>query len=142
MKQLLYFGALVILMTGCKKKQVEIDRSALNGAYKGKLYSIYQKEYNTYDTEVNFNGNNYNSRNSVETIGRNFGEANGTFDLSVGKRVKFSLDPSLVYTADFDWGTVLKGEYLCETKGDSLILIKNAEGENKLSYQYRLKRVN
>ena len=145
MKLLTLFTLILILGMGCKKNSREPDRSSFSGTYKGKLYSGLLNTYRTSNTEVHFNKNNYNSSNSIQQPGYNlytFGASTGTYEVKSGKKINFTNTPAF-YTTDFDWGTILNGNYTYVTNGDSLILNKVTEEQlpgGSLIYQYRLKR--
>jgi hypothetical protein len=146
MKLLQLFSLILILGMSCKKYNAEPDRSSFSGTYKGTLYSGLLNNYQTSNTEIHFDKNNYNSSNSIQRPGSNlytFGASTGTYEAKPGKKINFTNTPTF-YTAEFDWGTILNGDYAYITKDDSLILnkvIKEQLPGGSLIYQYRLKRL-
>ena len=131
MKTLLFFALITATFLSCKKNT---DPLPLNGTYSGQF--IYGTRGNTIakPVEVNFNRSNY-----VATKG------SGTFLVQQNNIINFS-DKNM-WPANFDWNTILNGEYNYEIKSDSLILTKlfSYSGRTEWAYsiaivsQYRLK---
>lgn len=144
MKQFFLLSLVIILAAGCKKKKIDMDKLPFNGTYQGTLHSIFENKHFVYGTQAKFSGNTYNGHNTMAKTGMNeynLAWSKGTFGASSATTVNFSLDPSLMYTADFDWGTIMKGEYVYSIKGDSLFLFRQAKVNGQLSYEYRLRRI-
>ncbi|WP_423148109.1 hypothetical protein [Rubrolithibacter danxiaensis] len=119
-----------ILAVGCLYSCSEkIDLAHLKGTYKGTfihtdmLSSFYPPP--SEEAIVMFNSNTYTASP----------KGSGTFDILTENKIKFK--DQNIWTANFDWNTILNGEYSYKLKGDSLFLQK----ENGSSiYEYRLKR--
>ncbi|MET3115545.1 hypothetical protein AAKU52_003294 [Pedobacter sp. CG_S7] len=131
MKILLFLALITTTFLSCKKNT---DPLPLNGTYSGQFIHG-TKGYTTNKVvEVNFNRSNY-----VATKG------SGTFLVQQNNIINFS-DKNM-WAANFDWNTILNGEYSYEIKSDSLILTKLFwySGRAELAYgiavvsQYRLK---
>lgn len=129
MKRILYLAVLALSFSACKKDNA---RSTFSGTYVGTFRTIVDGKMTSSEASIVFRGNQYQSLK---------GRGSGKFAL-VDKMVRFTDEN--VWTADFDWGTVLNNDYQYETKGDSLILDKMIPYHPNLAYnyyQYRLKRI-
>jgi len=168
MKALLFLAVILCFTPGCKKsKDLEIkakngkltvdanwankdqnftDAPDFSGTFTGRIISGHVSDVYIDESEIEFNGGIYKSGNfswSEDKAYRfSFGASNGTFSLKEEKKIQFR-NSVLIYHANFNWATILDGEYACKAKGDSLILNKiqlNPDG-GPFICQYRLKRV-
>jgi len=120
-----------------QKKDNEI--SALNGKYSGTFYysnlnGIFSPQglYSSPVT-VTFSGNNYASTSNSNQMPAG---GSGRYKIS-GQQAEFKDTNN--WTADFDWGLILNGDYSYQIKSDSLILNKT---NSSTTYEYWLKRTN
>ncbi len=132
MKKLIYLSLLTLALAGCKK---EDKQTLLDGTYAGTFRTLINNKQQISDFEVTLNEKRFTTNKG--------GAGRGPFEVDERDNVKFV--DELFYTANFDWNTILTGEYKYQIKGDSLILdkifITTAYGLPS-SYQYRLKKVN
>ena len=121
-------------LTSCEKDNI----ADLKGTYSGIFF--YTNPVSSVapppsgSASVTFNGSTYTSTGNANHIPAG---GSGTFEITDSKTVKFQ--DTNVWTADFNWGLILNGEYQYQIKGDSLYLAKYSS-EFKV-YEYRLKRV-
>lgn len=115
----------ICTLLGCKEN---IAGMTFKGTYAGQFtYGTTGGTPVTTASQVTFNENDYNS-----SLG------SGTYEVLNNNTIRFK-DVNL-WTADFDWNTILSGDYNYEIKGDSLIMTKKTNATNM--YQYRLKLQN
>jgi hypothetical protein len=126
------FLVLGTFLTACEK-----DDLKLQGTYSGTF--IYTHPASSVapppsgPASITFSEHTYTSTGNPDKIPAG---GSGTFEVTKSKSVIFK--DQNVWTANFDWGLVLNGEYKYQVKGDSLYLAKyNAEFK---VYEYRLKR--
>ncbi|MEJ5994190.1 hypothetical protein WG904_07115 [Pedobacter sp. Du54] len=133
MKKLLYVSTLAFALTACEKEEIPL---VLDGTYSGTFRTLENKKEKISDFEVILDNRRF--------ITNKGGAGLGPFEVGRSGMVKFY--DELFYTANFDWNTILTGDYSYEVKGDSLILIKTfletAYKPNPSNYyQYRLKKI-
>lgn len=116
----------------------KLDIAKLRGSYKGTFY--YHDQASSVapipsgPVSVTFTENTYLTSSNPNRIPAG---GSGVFELGEDSSIKFT-DQNM-WTADFDWGLILNGNYKYKVKGDSLILQKQAQ-EGIKTYEYRLKR--
>jgi len=120
MKTLFTLVLMVTIFAGCKNRE---DTIVLNSTYSGEFISGTPGSTETSASQVTFNQNKYTST-----------KGSGTYQIKTQQIISFN-DENF-WTANFDWNTILKGDYAYEIKGDSLIMTKKIEAA---IYQYRLK---
>ena len=120
MKTLFTLVLMVTIFAGCKNRE---DKIALNSTYSGEFISGIPGSTETSASQVTFNQNKYTST-----------KGSGTYEIKTQQIISFN-DENF-WTANFDWNTILKGDYAYEIKEDSLIMTKKIE---TAIYQYRLK---
>ena len=125
------FVIISFAFSGCSKNDPEI--AALTGTYSGTFYYHSPSTSSSNPVAVTFSGNSYASTSNSNRIPAG---GSGYFQVS-NQQVQFK--DINIWTADFDWGLILNGNYTSQIKGDSLILNKT---NLSTSYQYRLKRTN
>ena len=133
MKKLIYLSLLAFTLTACEKEE---NLPLLDGTYSGTFRTLVDKKEQVSDFEVVLD-----ARRFVTNKG---GAGRGPFEVGTRNNVKFV--DELFYTANFDWNTILTGEYIYQIKGDSLILDKiialPMSGTTAgIYYQYRLKKI-
>ena len=133
MKKLIYLSLLTLALASCEKEE---NPSLIDGTYSGTFRTVVNKKQQISDFEVSLN-----ERRFVTNKG---GAGLGPFELGPRNKVKFA--DELFYTANFDWNTILTGEYTYQKKGDSLILDKvialpTSGTDAATYYQYRLKKI-
>ena len=79
---------------------------------------------------ITFDKNTYTSTGNPDRIPAG---GSGTFEVINSQDVKF--EDSNRWTADFDWGLILNGEYRYQAKGDSLLLAKYIGGLKVFEYR-------
>lgn len=125
----------LILLTSCSEK---LEFARVKGTYSGTFHY-----FSNADSKQSANApvTVYFTQNAFESsAGGNYIPAGGAgvFTLLDGRRIRF--EDRKAWTANFDWGLILSGEYHYQVKRDSLILTKGTEKQSL--YQYRLKRIN
>lgn len=133
MKKLIYLALFTLAFTSCEKEE---NPSFIDGTYSGTFRMLVNKKEQATDFEVTLN-----ERRFVTNKG---GAGLGPFEIGARNKIKFA--DELFYTANFDWNTILTGEYTYQVKGDSLILDKiialQTSGTDATTYyQYRLKKI-
>lgn len=83
---------------------------------------------------ITFDGNTYTSTGNEDRIPAG---GSGNFEILNSQSVRFR-DHNL-WTADFDWGLILNGEYNYKAEGDSLFLAKYIGGLKV--FEYRLEKI-
>lgn len=140
---LIIFFSIIALLGACSEK---LNLTALDGTYKGFFYYIppngTQVTKSESEISVNLSGKDYTSSGHANRI-----PAGGTGKYSVLANNEIEFHDEKVWTADFDWGLILNGNYKYEIKKDSLILTRNFQicpscNTTNGLYQYRLKRIN
>ncbi|MEJ5963545.1 hypothetical protein [Pedobacter immunditicola] len=124
MKTMLILMMSICTILGCKENNASMT---IDGTYVGKFIYGTPGSMISADSQVTFSGNNYNS-----TLG------SGTYEVMNNNTVRFK-DVN-IWTANFDWNTILNRDYIYELKGDSLIMTKPSNAA--VMYQYRLKLQN
>ncbi len=128
MKKLIYLSLLLIVLAGCEKEGTLVQ---LDGTYTGTFRTMVNNKEQITEFEVTLDSKRFTTIKG--------GAGRGTFELLSKEKIKFT--DELFYTANFDWSTLLNGNYTYEVKGDSLILNKTLENPVKDNYyQYRLKK--
>ncbi|RYG17283.1 MAG: hypothetical protein EOO07_11435 [Chitinophagaceae bacterium] len=133
MKKLFYLTVLAFALSACEK---EGNSPLLDGTYAGTFRTVIDKKEQQSEFEVTLDNRRF--------ITNKGGAGRGPFEVSANGTVKFV--DELFYTANFDWNTILTGDYHYQIKGDSLILDKiflsPANGPALTTYyQYRLKKI-
>lgn len=128
MKKLIYLSLLAFALAGCKKEE---KLPLLDGTYSGTFRTLVNKKEQAIDFEITLNERRFTTNKG--------GAGRGPFEIGDRDNIKFV--DELFYTANFDWNTILTGDYLYQIKGDSLILDKIFETDPGVYYQYRLKRI-
>ena len=131
MKRLMYLALIGVTLSACEKEE---KASMLNGTYSGTFRSLVNNKEQRSEFEVTLDNRRF--------ITNKGGAGHGPFEVGENGKVKFV--DELFYTADFDWNTILTGEYKYQLKGDSLILDKifiMTADRLPSSYQYRLKKI-
>ena len=133
MKKLIYLSLLAFALAGCEKEE---KVTLLDGTYSGTFRTLANKKEQKSDFEVTLDDRRF--------ITNKGGAGLGPFELGTRGNVKFV--DELFYTANFDWNTILTGEYTYQVKGDSLILDKvvalpTSGTDPTIYYQYRLKKI-
>lgn len=133
MKKLIYLSLLAFALSGCEKEEEAIP---LDGTYSGTFRTLVNNKEQISDFEVTLDDRRF--------ITNKGGAGLGPFEVGTRSNVKFV--DELFYTANFDWNTILTGDYNYQIKGDSLILDKvvalPTSGTNPaIYYQYRLKKI-
>jgi hypothetical protein len=129
-----YFSVLLFLVisfSGCSKSDPKI--SSLKGTYSGTFYCRYSSVVSPGNATVMFSGDNYQCSDNSTRV-----PAGGNGSYHIGNQEIQFKDINL-WTADFDWGLILNGNYTYQANADSLVLTKST---NSSFYQYRLKRIN
>ncbi|MGF1923508.1 MAG: hypothetical protein ACQUHE_04970 [Bacteroidia bacterium] len=134
MKKLFYLSLLSLGLMACEKEE---NTAIIDGTYSGTFRTLINKKEQSTEFEVTLK-----DRRFVTNKG---GAGLGPFELGERNKVKFA--DELFYTANFDWNTILTGEYRYQIKGDSLILEKvialpTSGSDAATYYQYRLKKIN
>lgn len=128
MRKIIYLSLFAFAFAGCEK---ENSLGQLDGTYTGTFRTMANNNERVTDFEVSLNAKRFTTTKG--------GAGRGPFELLGNQKIRF--DDELVYTANFDWSTLLGGEYKYEIKGDSLILNKILDTPVKgVYYQYRLKK--
>ena len=131
MKKLIYLSLAMLALSACEKEE---KQTLLDGTYSGTFRTLINNKEQVSDFEVTLN-----DRRFVTNKG---GAGRGSFEVDERDNVKFV--DELFYTANFDWNTILTGDYKYQFKGDSLILDKvfiMTADRLPSNYQYRLKKV-
>lgn len=140
---LIIFFSIITFLGACSEK---LNLVVIDGNYKGWFYYIppngTQITKSDEEIAVNLNGKEYTSSGSTNRV-----PAGGTGKYTVLNNNEVQFNDERIWTADFDWGLILNGNYKYEIKKDSLILTRNFEicpSCNTINglYQYRLKRIN
>lgn len=131
MRRLCYLFILALAFSACKKDK---GTNAFKGSYEGTFRTIVNQKMVMSESKVLFSDDQYYSMK---------GRGSGKFSLQGNSIVRF--EDKNIWTADFDWGLILNGDYQYKTKGDSLILTKILPALPYANtvynyYQYRLKR--
>lgn len=123
----------LFLFAACQKENEQPD---LDGRYIGTFYAYTNGKKSEQKFEVSLENRRF--------VTHQGGAGLGPFEIGSGQTIKFV--DELYYTANFDWNTILTGEYSYQLFGDSLILNKiialPTQGVVNASYQYRLKKMN
>lgn len=127
---------IILLFTffGCIKK--DLINPSLKGTYSGTFYysnstlGFFPAGLYSAPVTVTFSENKFNCTSGPNSIPAG---GSGTFEI-LDRNIQFK--DSNNWTANFDWGLILNGNYSYQIKSDSLIFTKNT------IYQYRLKRIN
>jgi hypothetical protein len=132
------FSILVLLMLSfsfsrCMKNYPEVGPQT--ETYAGTFYYRSPLGSDSGKTTMKLSGNSYTSTGNPNRI-----PAGGSGNYQVSDKQILFKDIN-VWTADFDYKLVLNGLYNYQTKSDSLIFSKT-DSVNKITYQYRLKRIN
>jgi hypothetical protein len=133
-RSILVFLVIASLLVSCDKDKI----TSLSGTYSGRF--IYTNPVSSVAprpsgiVSVSFTGNNYSSTGNKNKIPAG---GSGTFEIINPNKVRFH-DVN-IWTAEFDWGLVLSGDYTCKMKGDSLFMTKHSQSQ--IIYEYRLKYV-
>ena len=124
---------LITVLCGCEKA----DLSNLHGSFSGTF--VYMDPVSSKapppsgPVTISFSGNTYQSTGNPNRI-----PAGGSGTFKILSKEEISFEDRNFWTADFNWNTILKGNYNYIIKGDSLFLTRS---ENGLSIiEYRLKR--
>jgi len=116
----------------CEKDE---KRPQLDGTYAGTFRTLVNTKEKSTEFQVTLNSRRFTTEKG--------GTGRGAFE--IGDRNFITFADELFYTANFDWNTLLTGDYRYEQKGDSLILdkvfISPANGVPGIYYQYRLKKI-
>ena len=133
MKKLIYLSLLALALSACAKEE---KPQLLDGTYSGTFRTVVNKKEQKNDFEVTLDDRRF--------ITNKGGAGLGPFEVDPNGKVKFV--DELFYTANFDWNTILTGEYSYQVKGDSLILdkiiaIPTSGTDATTYYQYRLKNL-
>lgn len=140
---LIIFFSVITLLGACSEK---LNLTVLDGTYKGFFYYIppngTQLTKSESEISVNLGGKEYTSTGNANRIPAG---GSGKYSVLVNNEIEFYDEK--VWTADFDWGLILNGNYKYEVKKDSLILTRNFQicpscNTTNGLYQYRLKRIN
>jgi len=134
MKKLIYLALITFALAGCEKEE---NLTPLDGAYSGTFRMLVDSKEQVSDFEVTLKAKRFTTTKG--------GAGRGPFEIISKDEIKFT--DELLYTANFDWNTLLGGNYTYEIKADSLILTKklNPAPNAKYAYtyyQYRLKKMN
>jgi hypothetical protein len=132
MKKLVYLSLLTFALSACKKEK---NQPLLDGTYSGTFKTWVNNKEQVSDFEVTLNAQRFTTTKG--------GAGRGSFKIINSDNIKFA--DELFYTANFDWNTLLSGDYLYRVNGDSLILDKvfmQSARDPSQYYQYRLKRIN
>ncbi len=133
MKRLIYLSVFTLGLLACEKEE---KVPLLDGTYSGTFRTLVNKKEQKTDFEVTLD-----NRRFITNTG---GAGLGPFEVDDRGNIKFV--DELFYTANFDWNTILTGQYSYEVKGDSLILdkmiaIPTSGTDPAIYYQYRLKKL-
>ena len=131
MKRLIYLSLLAVVFSACEKDE---NLKLLDGTYSGTFRTVINNKEQKSEFEVTLD-----NRRFVTTKG---GAGHGPFEVGENGQIKFV--DELFYTANFDWNTILTGDYSYQIKGDSLILDKfflTTLDRLPSLYQYRLKKI-
>jgi hypothetical protein len=131
MKKLIYLSLFALSLSACEKDEQPL---ILDGTYSGTFRTgVHNKEQKS-EFEIVLENRRF--------ITNKGGAGLGPFEVGENGMAKFY--DELFYTANFDWNTILTGDYSYQVKGDSLILDKvvalPAMGPATY-YQYRLKKI-
>ena len=122
------------LLAACKKQQQSTPIPV--GSYSGRF--IYDNtlalvpNHHESKVTVTFDGVNYTSSG-----GANRYPAGGSGSYTTGNN-QITFNDINVWTADFDWGLILSGNYNYHYEGDTVVITK--PNDWKITYQYRLKK--
>lgn len=133
MKRLIYLSLFALALSACEKEE---NVPLLDGTYSGTFRTLVNKKEQQTEFEVTLE-----NRRFVTNKG---GAGLGPYEIDNKGNVKFA--DELFYTANFDWNTILTGDYNYQVKGDSLILdkvvaIPTSGIDPAVYYQYRLKKI-
>ncbi|WP_131538923.1 hypothetical protein [Pedobacter nototheniae] len=141
MKTKLYLPLITLcILLGCKKDKT-VKQPFITGKYVGTFNYTVAGKTEVAPAQVIFGPTNYTS---IGQPNKKPAGGSGTYTFNTDSFLFTDTHP---WTADFDWGLILKGNFDYEVKGDSLILTRwvqtNAGGINFIltDYKYRLKRV-
>ena len=131
MKKLIYLSLLAFTLSACEKEE---KLPLLDGTYSGTFRTLINNKEQKSDFEFELENRRF--------ITNKGGAGLGPFEVGENGNIKFV--DELFYTANFDWNTILTGDYHYQIKGDSLILDKIVALPTRdpaTYYQYRLKKV-
>ncbi|MEH3114562.1 hypothetical protein [Pedobacter terrae] len=140
--QICIFLFILILSLGCKKST--IANVLLDGNYTGILVitNSFISVPETRPISMVLQGGKFNIANAGATSKPLGGKGTYTFKNGIGY-----FEDENVWTADFDWNTILNGEYNIRSNGKDLTLRKRFSTKTDLApattdYEYILKRSN
>ena len=131
MKKIIYLSLLAFALSACEKEEKPL---VLDGTYSGTFRTVVNNKQQISEFEVELDNRRF--------ITNKGGAGLGPFELGENGNIKFV--DELFYTANFDWNTILTGDYHYQVKGDSLILDKIVALPTRdpaTYYQYRLKKI-
>jgi hypothetical protein len=138
MRRLVIFLLPLFVFIACKKDSNTIQQELESAIYKGTFTVNYNdKIHSASDIEVVLNSDkSYNSTGNINP--RIPAGGSGTYII---KDNAILFDDQNHWTADFDWGLVLAGEYKITSNNKKLILKKTIKYNNNTTiYEYNLVR--
>lgn len=122
----------ITILAGCSEDIP--DTVELNGTYEGTFTVEYLNRGDTFTNPVTLNFSD-NSFSSTAAEDRFPAGGSGTYDISNNS---ITFNDENIWTADFDWGLILNGEYTI-TETTSSIIIRSSTN-NLAIYTYELTR--
>ncbi|MNS38540.1 hypothetical protein D3C72_707900 [compost metagenome] len=128
---LIVFVAVVSFIACSKKEENRVEE----GSYSGDFKVSYGSTVHTGKTSLTIEGNRFSS-----TTGANRFPAGGSGSCTINLG-KMAFADQNYWTADFDWGLILSGEYEYSFDGKNLNLKKEVKYDGGSTiYEYKLKK--
>ncbi len=112
----------------CSEK--DLDGSIPAGDYTG-TFSVNYADGSTYSGPVTVSFSSDNTYTSSGNEDRYPAGGNGSYSI---RRGQFSFEDKNLWTANFDWGLILNGEYTYSFTNDKLTLTKTKDGSSTYTY--------
>jgi hypothetical protein len=133
MKTILTLLLPLLFVAGCDKNELAGLKGSFTGTFTdhGNISAGIPEKSGP--VQVTFDGNTYRSTGNPDRIPAG---GSGTYKLLDGTRILF--EDKNIWTANFDWGLILNGEYEYRFKGDSLLITRYSQDSKR--YEYKLKQ--
>lgn len=134
MKQLsIICGVFLLMAFSCEEPTSSRPSS---GIYEGTFYYI-ASNGQQYNNAVEVRLSEYSTYSSSAGSNRVPAGGNGRYQYLEGNYILFRDEN--IWTADFDWGLILSGEYRYTFDGENLTLVKSGQSGNT-NYRYELRK--